>query len=374
MGIASAAQVSAALQASKRASEVRALEQQYIMARRLHSAVVYFESSIAASPAFWWEQIAGLIAVPPYQLNRQWEPALLTHEAATRLLGRFAAHVGRAWSPPWTDDSFPLTKAELHAGMVSIGAGEATLPTTSNATALLCELRQAVAIALIQRDASNTSVHAAQVYSSDDVAPMSFVQPILFDSFQRAAGAVGSPEVGAGVWAADGFEIFHGAAYPTWTKDAVQSDMTTDRWLLINASVPSEAAVLSVQMALFESSEQPVASSDIGLVFARRNADSFGFFGFRHSRSGDGSIECVLRHPTTGQLTARQMPPEVWPLQSLSTAHLQLHFEPTGHHTASVNGISVFDFVAKLDGELGLLKKPGHLFGKFGYLQLTPSV
>ena len=71
------------------------------------------------------------------------------------------------------------------------------------------------------------------------------------------------------------------------------------------------------------------------------------------------------------------MPPEVWPLQSLSTAHLQLHFEPTGHHTASVNGISVFDFVAKLDGEpheLGLLKKPGHLFGKFGYLQLTSSV
>ena len=126
---------------------------QYIMARELATAIVYFESSLAGTPSFWFEQLSGALAIPALNLNSDWEREVLSRASATKMLHRYRPGA----TLPFPDDSQILTKAELVAGLTAVGAASAInasslSPRGWGQPALLAELRKAIAVARIQQD------------------------------------------------------------------------------------------------------------------------------------------------------------------------------------------------------------------------------
>ena len=143
---------------------------QYIMSRELSSAIVYFESSLAGTPSFWFEQLSGVMAIPAHNLNGDWEAEILSRSSATKLFKNFLPGT----TLPFPSDAGTLTKAELVAGLAAVGAASAINASSLSPRgwvqpALLTELRHAIAVARVQRD----------IAEGTDAGEMSIVRKLL---------------------------------------------------------------------------------------------------------------------------------------------------------------------------------------------------
>ncbi len=263
LGVAAAAMIALAKKNNVPVSQVNTLELQWLLVNQLNTAIVYFENAIAGTPQFPFEQMAGVLGIPPHNITDQWQPTYPIHTEAIELLNRYWEIKQPRFS--FDADEWPLTREEFLKTMFSKEEQEKLVQPgyLADVPVHLNEIRQILTRYMIRNIV--------------ELPPYQFPRVWIYDSFNRAPGNIDYAETGS-EWTNEGFEIYRGHA---------TSNMTESTAYLLGEGT-KEDFKLSVELCL-EQKPDDMENGGIqqcGLVFDHQNNDVFGFLGITSDRGG----------------------------------------------------------------------------------------
>ena len=262
LGVVAAAMVYLADKQQISVSGVNTLELQWLLVDRLNSSIVYFENAIAGTPEFKYEQMAGVLGIPFKNLNDSWDQPFISDLQLRNYVKQYALFKKQD-VPDFEIQQGKMRCKDFFKAFAPLLHPKIKLYICENDEQFihLQDIRQ-----ILTRD---------MIADFTEIGPYIVPNRIVFDSFNRKPGEIGSLETGD-EWNNRHFEIYRG--------HAVSQSIDEKALLLTNGT--NKDFELSVEICL---EQKPLdwpngQIHECGLLLDYKNDNDYMFFGITDDR------------------------------------------------------------------------------------------